>query len=228
MTLIREFGSRDSLMQAVAARLASDLEAAISSRGAACAALSGGDTPEPAYSALAALPVDWSKVTFALVDERFVPPSHAASNEGQLRRALAAPFAAGAQLLPMFSEHVTLEAAAERANTVYAAETIDVALFGMGGDGHTASWFAHSPQISLALDAANPRNVIAVHAPGAAGASERLTLTRSAVARVGKVMLLVTGADKRRRLERACATSDAPVASLFAPPLAQPEVFWAP
>jgi 6-phosphogluconolactonase len=100
---ITAFDTRDALMRAAADRIAEVLENGLKSRGSACAALSGGATPEPAYRLLAEKSLDWANIIFALVDERFVPPEHEASNEGMLRRALAPALATDARLLPMYS-----------------------------------------------------------------------------------------------------------------------------
>jgi 6-phosphogluconolactonase len=227
MTPIREFATREALMQAAAARIAGALRKGLYERGAACALLSGGSTPAPAYEALAAMALDWPKITFGLVDERFVPPTHEASNEALLRRTLAPALAAGAQLLPMYAPGMGAAEAADRADALYAPQTIDIAVMGMGDDGHTASWFPGTASLGEAIDAANPRTVIAVHAPQAAGAPERLTLTRSAVARARAVVLLITGETKRGRLASALEQQDAPVASLFEPPVLAPETWWA-
>ena len=221
-----EFATREALMRAAAERMADALRDALSERGTACAALSGGSTPAPAYRALAATPLDWRKITFALVDERFVPPTDAASNEGLVRRELKAAFEAGAQFKPMYAPP-KVEQAADKAEAVYAPSRIDIALMGMGGDGHTASWFPGAAKLGEALDLANSRTVMALTAAQAEGAAERLTLTRAAFLRVGAVVLLITGADKRARLEAALAGNWAPVAALFDPALPPPEVLWA-
>jgi 6-phosphogluconolactonase len=131
--------------------------------------------------------------------------------------------AAGAQLLPMFSD-AELEDAATRAEAIYTGAAIDIALMGMGGDGHTASWFPHSPDLDLALN--SRRTVVAVHAQGAAGSPARLTLTRAALANAKAIVLLITGADKRVLLEDQ-ARQRLPVDRLFAPPL-NAQTFWAP
>lgn len=226
MKNLREFATREALMQAVADRIATGLSEAVSKRGRACIALSGGGTPEPAYRALAGANLNWPRITFALVDERFVPPDHVASNERMLRRALASPLAHGARLLPMFAPD--LATAADEANESYAREYIDIAVMGMGDDGHTASWFPGMARLDETLSDKTPRTVIAVHAQAAAGAADRLTMTRSAIARAGDVILLITGNTKRERLRQALAKNDAPVASLFQAPLPTPEVWWAP
>lgn len=221
------FETRDQLMQATADRIADALQYAIGARGAACVALSGGSTPAPAYAALAALPLDWEKITLALVDERFVPPTHNASNEGLIRRTFAPALAAGATIRPMFAYAPSVAAAADIANADYAPLDIDIALMGMGADGHTASWFDGAQELDEALDLANPRAVIALRAAQADGAPERLTLTRAALARADRLILLLTGQEKRTRLASVVGGDWAPVAALFEPPMPAPEILWA-
>lgn len=223
------FASREALMGHVAARIETALRDGVSERGAACAALSGGTTPEPVYRILAATDLDWSKITLALVDERFVPIDQAPSNEGLLRRALAPALARGATIAPMYFDAPTPAAAAARADALYAPLQFDIALAGMGPDGHTASWFPGASGLAEALDLANPRFVIALHAPQAYGAPERLSLTRSALARARRIIVLMVGEDKRLKLDEALAqeAQTAPIAALLALPN-QPEVLWAP
>lgn len=225
---IRSFPDRRALMQAAANEIAEALEAGIASRGLAVAALSGGSTPAPAYELLGQKRLDWPRITFALVDERFVPPDHPASNEGLLRRTLAPALGAGATLAPMFRAGGVLAKAADQTDAAYATLTLDIALMGMGTDGHTASWFPDSADLSEALT--SKRTVVAARAPSGDGASERLTLTRAGVARASRVSLLITGDEKRARLEAALreGPTAGPVAALFDGAGAAPEVFWAP
>jgi len=226
MVHITEFATREALMQATAQRIGDAFNKALSLRGTASAALSGGGTPEPAYRALAALPLDWPKITLALVDERFVPPSDPASNESMITTALAPAFAKGAQFKPMFFEAETVERAADYADVLYENLRFDIALMGMGADGHTASWFPGAAD--AALDPNATRAVIAVHAANAQGRAERLTLTRTALSRAKALLLVITGAEKLARLEQALNHGDAPVAALFKPGMPPIEVLWAP
>ncbi len=222
--MIRAFDTRGAAMQAAAERIAEALKDSISAHGQAFVALSGGTTPSPAYEALAAMPLDWPFVTFLIVDERFVPLSNDASNESALRKALAPALTAGAKMLPLFSDGVSLDEASARADTLYADKPIDVALVGMGVDGHTASWFPEASVLDAALTSS--RTVIAVNAPGAYGTPERLTLTRAAMMRAKVILLLITGVEKRALLEDS-KRAKLPVDALFNLP-ASVETFWAP
>ena len=224
------FASRDALMAATAHRIGDALRSAIAERGQACAALSGGSTPEKAYALLAQAPLDWNKVTFALVDERFVPPSHAASNEAMLRRALAPALANGAELAPLWREAASAKDAADTANAAYAALSFDIAVMGMGEDGHTASWFPSSAGLNEALDPTTTRTVVPIHAPQAAGAADRLTLTGASISKAGALVLVMAGVEKQRQFEAIVGgTNDrAPVATLLGPDMPPLEVFWAP
>lgn len=220
------FETRDALMAATAERLAVALRDAIAQNGRACAALSGGSTPEPAYRLLAQTDIDWPRVTFLLVDERFVQLDNPASNEAMLRRALAPAFEAGAALLSMVGTSSTLEHAADAADALYGRQHIDIALMGMGEDGHTASWFPGVADEALR----SPRTVVAIRAPNASGSPERLTLTRAAVAKADAIILLITGDAKRARLDAALREpiAQAPVAALFGDSTRPPEAFWSP
>jgi 6-phosphogluconolactonase len=222
------FDNRAALARAAAETIAEAITAAIASRGEACIALSGGSTPEPAYSALAAMQLDWPRVTLVLVDERFAPPSEEASNERMVTRAFASAIEAGAHFKPLYSATPTPVEAADRAEALYAPLHIDLAVMGMGTDAHTASWFPGAAAHALDLNTA--RTVVAVHAPGAAGTPHRLTLTRTAYNRAGQALLLITGADKRHRLETALSQPIelAPVAALLAPGAPKLQIFWAP
>jgi 6-phosphogluconolactonase len=227
MDFVSTFPDRAALMAAAAERIADALRQALADRGAACAALSGGTTPEPAYRLLAEAALDWRRVSIALVDERFVPPGHPASNEALLRRALAPALARGAGLVEMFAPGLTPTEAAAQADARYAPLHFDIAVMGMGADGHTASWFPGADGLDAALDPDGARSVVALHAPKAEGTQDRLSMTFAALRRARRVLLLIAGEDKRARLAAALAgAEDAPVAALFRLP-APPEVLWA-
>ncbi len=70
---------------------------------------------------------------------------------------------------------------------------------------------------------------MALRASQASGSAERLSLTRAAVTRAGRVLLLLQGEDKRAALAAAlrAPATQASVAALFADAARPPEVLWA-
>jgi 6-phosphogluconolactonase len=103
------------------------------------------------------------------------------------------------------------EAVADR-NAAYAPHCTpaDVLLLGMGGDGHTASWFPGSRGLEAALFPANEERIAAIDAtgcPGAGSNTQRLTLTGPAVTSARMALMLLFGDEKLDVLERAL-TSD--------------------
>ena len=82
---LRVFADPAALAQALAETVADDLRAAIAIRGVASLALSGGNTPKRFMQALSGQALAWEHVAVTLVDERWVPESHARSNARLLR-----------------------------------------------------------------------------------------------------------------------------------------------
>jgi 6-phosphogluconolactonase len=186
-----------------ATRLGRALTAAIAERGKASLALSGGNTPRPAYEQLAAQPgVDWAKVTVLWIDERAVPPDHARSNYRLAKESLLsrAPIPPG-QVHRMVGEASDLEAAARDYERVLAnVGVIDVAVLGIGDDGHTASLFPGERAVLV-----RDRTALAIAAAPALEREARLTVTAPVIERIGSVLVLAVGKAKHGPLERVAA-----------------------
>lgn len=180
--------------------IAKRLQDAIQVRGHAVLAVSGGKSPIALFEALRVLPLDWSHVTVLLVDERCVPHDHAESNTALVRRHLLQDAAASAIFVPFFDtlpatlDDAALDALADAANRRLATQPwpMDMAVLGMGEDGHTASLFPGAPGLRQALHSSGPvawvRPSTAPHA--------RLTLTLPALLATRELALSITGASK--------------------------------
>lgn len=226
---LRTFADGDALAAALAQQVADDLRAAIAARGHASLALSGGTTPRRFLRALSAQALDWARVQVTLVDERWVDEANPRSNAALLREHLLHGAAAEAKFVPLYRDAAEPEAALTAVETALdPLLPLDVAVLGMGTDGHTASFFPGGDRLDEALDPRGAATVLPIRAPGAG--EPRITLTLPVLQAARGLYLHIEGAEKRNVLEQALAGPDAaaPVAAtLRAYPAAVP-VYWCP
>lgn len=223
------FGSRQDLAGALAATVAGRLSQAIAERGSASLAVSGGTTPALFFTALAGQDIDWSRVTVTLVDERFVEPSSPRSNEGLVRRALLTNKAAAARFIPLYSEAAS--PAAARAHSEQTISTLglplDVVVLGMGGDGHTASFFPDATRLEELIDPSNTALIATVEAPSAG--ETRLTMTLPTIASAGYLALHIEGDEKRRVIDDVLAGKvSPPISAVLGAAKSDVQIYWAP
>jgi 6-phosphogluconolactonase len=194
---------------ALAAQAAAHLETltrhAMARHGRAVLALSGGTTPELTYKRLAAaLRGDFRSLTLMQVDERLVPPDDARSNASMLRRCwpdapLLRPMVPGSwpgeqqvpagALAAAYSLMLDLQATGRQLGV----PVLQVAVLGLGDDGHTASLFPGS-----AAAQERSRWVVPAAAPpeGLSPSVPRLTLTFPVLEAAEHLVVLVQGAGK--------------------------------
>jgi len=215
----------EQLAQALAVRVADALRQAITSRGQATLVVSGGRSPVPFFEALAQQELSWAQVLVSLADERWVPVNHAGSNEALVRRHLLRGPAAEARFLSLYQVAGNLEQAAELADAAVAElAPIDVLVLGMGDDGHTASLFPNSPNLSQALQPDCARRVLPMLAPSEP--TQRLTLTLPLLASARLPLLAIQGQAKLNILSAALLPGDIaqlPIRAFLNSPL---EIHW--
>ena len=198
----------DKLSLAAAKQFSDAVQAAVSQRGQALVALSGGTTPIRLFYKLAAAPfaaqIPWDVVHFFWCDERCVLPDDPESNFGQARQALFRPLN-----LPEINLHrIGGELEPEQAALAY-AETLrqfrssglqwpvfDLVLLGLGADGHTASLFP-----GVLLPEQEP--VLAVTASYQGRPAHRITLTPMVLNKARLVLFMVTGVEKANAVKQA-------------------------
>jgi 6-phosphogluconolactonase len=223
------FADRQDLATALAGEIADRLTGAIAERGTALLAVSGGTTPAKLFAVLSTTPIAWDKVTVTLVDERFVPPSSPRSNAGLVAANLLQNKAMAARFVPLYHEAATIEDAGAMDSEALRSLPwpLDVAILGMGGDGHTASFFPDAGNLEELLDPTSQRIVLPVHA--ASGGEPRLTLSMARIVAAGFVALHIEGEDKRAAFDGAMGPgAKKPIRRVIEAAPGPVEVFWAP
>jgi 6-phosphogluconolactonase len=192
----RIFEARDVLAGQLARDVADELARAIEAKGRATLAVSGGSTPKLFFEKLSEENIAWPRVTITLIDERQVPETSDRSNARLVREHLLRNKAATAVFVPLFNN-----ADAEK------TQPFDVAILGMGSDGHTASFFPGADRLAEAIDADSDKRLISITAPGAG--EPRLTFTLPVIEKAGRLALHIEGAEKKAVLEKALADGPA-------------------
>ncbi|MFN7178688.1 6-phosphogluconolactonase [Hyphomonas sp.] len=201
---ILDCASRDEASRIAAVMAAKALEQDIRGQGFASLFVSGGSTPEGMFRMLRREALDWHRVTVGLVDERWVPPDDAESNERLVRMHLLQDKAGAAGFLPMWMPACTPDDAAAARSVAYAPHCgrASFVLLGMGLDGHTASWFSGDPALNGSMMAPASPAVVSVRAEGVC-TPQRLTLSGGPVTKAKRAVLLVFGLEKRAKLNEA-------------------------
>jgi 6-phosphogluconolactonase len=191
-----------------AARIFGDaVRRSVQLRGRFTAAVPGGETPRPLFSLLGGAPyrdtLPWAAIHLFWTDERTVPPDHGRSNF----RAARDEWLSRVAIPPKNLHRIHGEIPAGKAAMAYEAELgahfgpgepvrFDLAILGVGEDGHTASLFPGSRALEEETDLA-----VATSPPAAPG-DGRVTLTYPALSGARAVLFLVTGIRKAEAMRR--------------------------
>jgi 6-phosphogluconolactonase len=168
--------------------------------------LAGGRTPERFYRALSRFDYPWGEVELVMGDERCVEPGHPDSNAGMVERSLLARARPKAfHRLP--DGACDPDEAERRMREALGGRRLDLAVLGLGEDGHTASLFPGDPALEE-----GERFVVRVDRPD----HRRLTLTLPVLSSARVALFVVAGSEKRVALQRLLAGEDIPASRVRA------------
>ena len=194
MLNLRVFETMDDLFETAA----SAVTQTISNRERVVIALSGGSTPRGLYTLLGSessrAAMEGKRVVWVTGDERCVPADHPDSNAKMIGETLfSAGLLEGHTFLRFRAELEDPEAIArqfERDWDEMGIEGIDLAILGVGDDGHTASLFPGTGAVEV-----TGRVATAVYVPRLD--SWRVTLTAPVLRESASKLVLATGASKQ-------------------------------
>jgi 6-phosphogluconolactonase len=212
-TVELEVGTREALGERFAAAFESAARAALTARGRFACAVPGGSVARTFFPRLVRAAVEWPRLHVFFSDERAVPVEHPDSNLGLARQLWLDHVSVDpAHVHPLYRpgrelEEIAAEAERELVSALGDPPRLDLALLGMGADGHVGSLFPGHPRLAergwvLALsDAPKPPR-------------ERVTLGLAALAQAREIVVAAFGAEKAAAVQQAleAPASQLPVA----------------
>lgn len=194
MTVTRWIAVADTgaLRRAACERILDAAGRAIAGRGAFVISLAGGNTPRDVYAMLREAATDWSRWQIHFGDERCLPRSDSERNSRMAREAWLDRIPIPTANIHEIAAELGPEAgAADYARALQAVGDFDLALLGLGEDGHTASLFP-GHDWGEAPGAADAIAVFEAPKPP----PERVSLSASRLGRAREVLFLVAGESK--------------------------------
>ena len=221
-----------SLASALSQAMQHDVLQALSVRSSVLIGLAGGSTPMAAYADFAQAKLPWQQLQFVLIDERFVPITDKQSNEGNISQAFAniKTKIGGWHGLYIHAEKVEQSAVQANEQVKKLDAAIDIVIIGMGTDGHIASLFVESADYSSAMDVNSTQAVLPIRFDQVEKKIDRLSFTLAELLKAKKMLICITGSEKRSVLESSLNGNqpEYAVAQLLKYYTNPVEIFWSP
>ena len=176
-------------------------------------ALSGGRSPINMLRELSnETSLDWSKIIVTLVDDRIIDTNNIDSNQRLLMDNLFINKAVGTRFIGLVDLSVSENDMVLNAEKI---PPIDIAVLGMGEDGHTASIFPDCDELNTALDEHYTYNYIITRPK--INHLNRIGLSLKAIKQIPYKYIITQGAKKAEVLQKAIKGHDIslPISYLF-------------
>ena len=170
-------------------KLASAVRSSLQKKTNIIIAVSGGKSPINLYQQLSQTDLPWANIIITLTDERIVDTSHVDSNENLIRTHLLINKAKSAKFIGLVD--IKLNICEMLLKSEVNVPDIDIAILGMGEDGHTASIFSNCTELSDALNLENRQNFININP--LESKYSRISLTLSALRKIPFLFLSISG-----------------------------------
>lgn len=202
----RVYPDIESLSQGFADFAAAALRGTLSRKPQATLVVPGGNTPRHYLPALAKCQLPWDRITVTLSDERWVDVNDAQSNEHLVKQHLMNHLPENTRFVGLKTDHGNpfdaIEAIHQRLDKL--PLPLSLTVLGLGEDGHIASLFP-----GMNPDLTDTHHCVAVAPPVAP--SLRVSLSLKLLAESEQIVLVVTGENKRRLLDRLTTNPDSKI-----------------
>ncbi|SEI41471.1 6-phosphogluconolactonase [Nitrosomonas eutropha] len=197
------FNDLPSLSEALAESVAVTLRNAITQHGQASLVVPGGRTPTVYLPRLAQINLPWQHVFVTLSDERWVEPTSEQSNERLVREHFLQHMQQQPHFISLKTKHAHPDEAIADLDMRLAGLPLPFSLIilGLGADGHIASLF---PGMTLDMNSAN----LCQAATPPAAPSPRISLSLQALINSSRIILVITGKEKRQLVDQLIASPD--------------------
>ncbi len=193
------YTSKTGLEKDLVSKIVAILKLAIEKRGTASILFSGGSTPKGLMNQFAKADLDWDHIKIGLVDDRMVDASSKFSNLALLKKELVDLIQGDKKpsVCPLvFHPEKKNNNFNEAIESVLLLGAIDIALLGMGTDGHFASLFPKDPTSLAALEDSYTLPLVYTTAPAAP--QERISFSWPYLKSVEHLFLHITGRPKKK------------------------------
>jgi 6-phosphogluconolactonase len=234
------FNSQPELAEDLAFNVLRELQTAINEKGLAVIAFSGGSTPLALFRSLVRQQWDWSNVVITLVDERWVDQSNPLSNAEFIKVHLLDKLQGKPRFVSLYRDEFKLacnDDARELVLSDYCSATnsspvalakFDVAILGMGDDGHTASYFPDADNITDLLNPDNQQPLQCCHSQSSC--VQRITWSLAILLNSAYLALHIVGSNKLNVFNRALESQNTlqmPIRTMLFQSANQLQVFYA-
>lgn len=163
--------------------------------------LSGGSSPVSLYKKLGNSSLSFSNLQFVLSDDRRVPIDDPLSNEGMLKETIGV--VEGFNLISLHSNEIE-----QRLNSI---PVYELAILGMGLDGHFASIFPEMSNLDKALTSLDPIEMVDDGFPEV----PRISMTLNEIDKAKEIILLISSQEKIDLLLNLTVDSNLPIKYLI-------------